>query len=157
MKPVAYFLLSVFALGTVSAQTVDPSLIVPQQKSEMVDLIPTLLVADMRRAEAFYNDRLGFSIVLQNGNYSAVGRDYVQIGLVQDRGIAKNAANIRRGSFYIKISEIESYYKEVKDRGVKITSELQTKPSKMKEFAVTDPDLNVIVFGEYTGPQGPSQ
>jgi len=155
MKPVAYFLLSVFALGTLHAQVVDPNLITPQQKSEMIDLIPTLLVADMRRSEAFYNDKLGFSIVLQNGNYSSVGRDYVQIGLVQDRSIAKNPQ--RRGSFYIKISEIDSYYKEVKDRGVKITTELQLKPSKMKEFSVTDPDLNVIVFGEYTGPQGPSQ
>lgn len=125
-------------------------LFVPQAKSEMQDLIPTLVIKDMRKAVDFYTGKLGFAVALESGgNYTAVARDFVQFGLVQD----KNAPKGRSGSCYIKMASVDVFYDELMKRGVKLTSELKTQPSKMREFSVTDPDGNVLIFGEYTGPK----
>lgn len=122
-------------------------LITPEVKPEMTELIPSLAVADMAKAMDYYTRKLGFGVLLQNGNYMAVGRDLVQIGLVLDRGSAK----MRKGSCYIQMGAVDVFYRELQTKGVRFTSELRTQPSKMREFSVTDPDGNMLVFGEYMG------
>jgi len=160
MKPIAAILLLAAALSPlrleaqVSPAASDPNssanLIVPELKPEMLDLIPTFSVADMRKAIDFYYNKLGFSIVLQSGAaYTAMGRDQVQIGLALDKGAAK----VRKGSCYIQMTEVDRFYRDVVGRGVKPTSALKTQPSKMREFSVTDPDGDVLIFGEYVGPK----
>ena len=115
-------------------------------KPEMVDLIPSFAVGKAERSIAFY-EKLGFVVVLKSGDYTAVGRDAVQIGLFQTR----STAQAKPGSVYIQISQVDEFYREVKSQGVKITRDLRTQPSKMREFSVTDPDNNTLVFGEYAG------
>ena len=128
----------------------DPGLFTPGVQPEMLDLIPTLLVRNMGKAVEYYNAMLGFGDVLQSGgSYTAIGRDFVQIGLALD----KNAPKGRSGSCYIKMARVDVFYQEVKSRGVKLTSDLKNQPSKMREFSVTDPDGNILVFGEYVGPR----
>ncbi|HRJ70700.1 MAG TPA: VOC family protein [Terrimicrobiaceae bacterium] len=132
------------------AATPEPGLIVPVPKPELLDLIPTFGVQDMQKSTTFYTDKLGFTVVLRSGStYTAIGRDLVQIGLVTD----KAASRAKSGSCYIKTSRIDELFRELKAAGVKITSELKTQPSNMREFSVTDPDNNVLVFGEYVGPK----
>ncbi|MCX6969665.1 MAG: VOC family protein [Verrucomicrobia bacterium] len=118
-----------------------------EAKPELVDLIPTLSVASLKQAVEFYASKLGFEMILQSGNYVAVGRDGVQIGFVFD----KNAAKGYKPSFYIRMVRIEEYYKQVKATGVKLTSELKTSSSNMKEFSLSDPDGYTLIFGEYVG------
>jgi predicted enzyme related to lactoylglutathione lyase len=115
-------------------------------KPEMLDLIPSFAVGNAERAIAFY-EKLGFVVVLKSGDYTAMGRDAVQIGLFHTRSTAQT----KPGSVYIQISQVDDFYREVKNRGLKITRDLRTQPSKMREFSVTDPDNNTIVFGEYAG------
>lgn len=119
---------------------------VPATKPEMVDLIPSFAIGNTERSVAFY-EKLGFAVVLKSGAYTAMGRDAVQIGLFNTR----STAQAKPGSVYIQISRVDDFYKEVRARGLKITSDLKTQPSKMREFSVTDPDNNTIVFGEYAG------
>ncbi|MFZ4681350.1 MAG: VOC family protein [Terrimicrobiaceae bacterium] len=127
-----------------------PGLFTPGAKPEMLDLIPTLLVRNMGRSVEYYNAMLGFGVVLQSGgSYTAIGRDFVQIGLALD----KNAPKGRYGSCYIKMARVDVFYQELKSRGVKMTSDLKNQPSRMREFSVTDPDGNILVFGEYVGPK----
>ncbi len=113
---------------------------------EMLDLIPSFAVGSADKSVAFY-EKLGFSVVLRSGAYTAVGREAVQIGLFHTR----STAQAKPGSVYIQISRVDDFYNEVKSRGLKITSDLKTQPSRMREFSVTDPDNNTLVFGEYTG------
>lgn len=130
--------------------TTPQGLITPMIRPEMLELIPTFLVRDMDKALAFYTGKLGFGIILKSGNtYTAIARDFAQIGLAQERKIPKGQFS----SSYIKMTLVDAYYDELKARGVKITSPLKTQPSKMREFSVTDPDGNVLIFGEYTGPK----
>lgn len=115
---------------------------------QLIDLIPTYPVENMQRALDYYTAKLGFSIVLQSGgNYASVGRDFIQIGLALSKGAAKGP----KSSSYVNMSNIDIFYKELTARGVKIARELKTQPSKMREFAIVDPDGNTLTFGEYTG------
>lgn len=128
----------------------DSRLFTPGVKPEMLDLIPTLLVRNMAKAMEFYTGQMAFGVVLQSGgSYTAIGRDFVQIGLA----LNKNAPKGREGSCYIKMARVDVFREELKIRGVKLTSDLKTQPSNMREFSVTDPDGNILVFGEYVGPK----
>lgn len=118
-------------------------------KPEMVDLIPTLAVSSLKQAVEFYAKTLGFHLIMQSGNYVAIGRESVQIGFVMD----KNAVKGYRPSMYIRMVRIDDFYKAVQATGVKLTSELKTSSSNMKEFSVTDPDGYTLIFGEYVGPR----
>lgn len=120
-----------------------------QAKPEMVDLIPTLAVTSLKTAVEFYANKLGFELLLQSGNYVAVGRENVQIGFVAD----KNATKGYKPSLYIRMVRIDEFFQQVKATGVKLNSELKTSPSSMKEFSITDPDGYTVIFGEYVGPK----
>lgn len=137
--------------ATTNAPSPSPSpaddLIRLQPKPEMIDIVPTLTVLSLQRAAEFYIKKLGFSLVIQTPTYIAVGRDQVQIGMIADR----NAPKGFKQSNYVRMARVEEYYKELQQRGVKMTQELKLQPSLMKEFSVTDPDGNTTIFGEYTG------
>jgi predicted enzyme related to lactoylglutathione lyase len=120
-----------------------------EAKPELVDLIPTLAVSSLKQAVEFYVSKLGFELQLQSGNYVAVERDSVKIGFVYD----KSAVKAYRPSFYIQMVRIDEYYKQVKATGVKLTAELKTSSSNMREFSLMDPDGYTLIFGEYMGPK----
>ena len=149
--------LAVFTLPAVVGQTNTQTntqvgadgLIHLQAKPEMVDLIPTLSVTSLKQAVEFYANKLGFEMILQSGNYVAVGRENVQIGFVAD----KNSLKGYKPSFYIRMVRIDDYYKEVQATGVKLATELKTSASSMKEFSLVDPDGYTLIFGEYIGKQ----
>ena len=138
------------ALGNLAAQNppmvTDQPVEIPTTRPEMLSVVPSFSVKDAAKAVAFY-ENLGFAVVLKSGAYTAVGRDAVQIGLFQQR----TTVQPKPGSLYIQMNRVDDFYAEVRRTGLKITSELKTQPSKMREFSVTDPDNNTIVFGEYAG------
>jgi len=135
---------------TPNAPSVQNGLITPSVQPQLMDIIPTYPVENMQRSLDFYTNKLGFAIVLQSGGtYSAVGLDMVQIGLALSKGAAKGP----KSSSYVNMGNIDIYYNALVSRGVKMARELKTQPSKMREFAVVDPDGNTLTFGEYTGPK----
>ena len=140
------------ALGNLAAQNppmvTDETVAIPTAaaKPEMLSVVPSFSVKDTAKAVAFY-EKLGFAVVLRSGAYTAMGRDAVQIGLFQQR----TTVQPKPGSLYIQMNRVDDFYGEVRRSGLKLTSELRTQPSKMREFSVTDPDNNTLVFGEYAG------
>lgn len=117
---------------------------------QMMDIIPTYPVENMQRALDYYVNKIGFALVLQSGGtYASVGRDYVQIGLALSKGAAKGP----KSSSYVNMNNIDVFYQGLVAKGVKMARELKTQPSKMREFAIVDPDGNTLTFGEYTGPK----
>ncbi|MDX2079297.1 MAG: VOC family protein [Terrimicrobiaceae bacterium] len=157
MKWLAGILVGVVWISGAMAQTPSPSpaptpssadgLIHLEPKPELLGLVPTFPVLSLNRSVEFYR-KLGFNVVLQSGNYVAVGRDIVQIGLVLDRTSTAKGFKI---SCYIRTGRIDELYKEFLAKGIKPTSDIKTQPSKMREFTVTDPDGFTLIFGEYTG------
>jgi hypothetical protein len=107
-----------FSHGGLRAEEVKDGLIHLEAKPELVELVPSFAVASLQRSVAFYVNQLGFSVALQSGNYVAVGRDTVQIGLVQD----KNAQKGYKPICYIRMVRIDDYYKQLRERGVKMAA-----------------------------------
>lgn len=136
--------------GAQSTNEVTPGpdgLIHLEAKPEMVDLVPSFAVASVQRSVDFYVKGLGFAVVLQSGNYVAVGRDAIQLGLVQD----KNAGKGYKPTCYIRMVRIDDFYNELMKRGVKLATPIKTQASQMREFSVADPDGYILIFGEYVG------
>ena len=54
------------------------------------------------------------------------------------------------GQVYIRVNHIEQLYQELIDRGVTIhpNGSLAEKPWGQREFAILDPDNNLITFGQ---------
>ena len=120
----------------------------PVIEARLVGIVPTLTVGNLTRAKDFYTRKLGFQVFLTSGSdYASVARDTIQLGLAENK--SRTAAH--RGSCYILVSGIDQFFDEVKKRGVAIEKPIETKPSKMREFTVLDPDGNTLMFGEFMG------
>ncbi|MCA0427648.1 MAG: VOC family protein [Bacteroidetes bacterium] len=54
------------------------------------------------------------------------------------------------GQIYIHCTEIEAHYKQIQEQGISIhpNAPLQQKPWGKKEFALLDPDNNLLTFGD---------
>lgn len=104
---------------------------------------------DKSATRHFYLDVLGFE---EFGNaeytdYLMVEKDQVQIHffLFTDLDPKENY-----GQVYIRTDNIEELYQSFLDRGVPIhpNGKLQGKPWGQKEFALLDPDNNLLTFGQ---------
>lgn len=54
------------------------------------------------------------------------------------------------GQVYIRTDDIDKLYQEMRDRNLKIhpNGSLETKPWGQREFAMLDPDTNLLTFGQ---------
>lgn len=119
----------------------------PPPSSQLIELIPSYRVGDLKKAADFYVHKLGFQVVLVSGNdYASVARDVVQIGLAVD-----TSKNRPKGFSYVQVSGVDALYNEFKGNGVKMLKDIKTQSSKMREFSIEDPYGNILMFGEYTG------
>ena len=65
----------------------------------------------------------------------------------------KPASEIGNHSYaaYFQVSGIVDLFQDYKDKGIEVTSELETKPWGMREFAIRTPDGHRFMFGQETG------
>ncbi len=110
-------------------------------------VMPSLPVADLERAIAFYTETLGFVLRFRNGfSFAIVCRDTVQLGLIVPDLAGVSAGH---GRCYCKLSSgIEALYADYSSRSVSIRHELRDESYGMKEFMIADPDRNELNFGQ---------
>jgi uncharacterized glyoxalase superfamily protein PhnB len=113
----------------------------------VVPLVPA--GGDVDRAVAFYEEKLGFRKLWQDGDpteMAAVKRGSVELLLYRndDRSLADQT------SLRILVSQIDSLYEDCRTKGVTIRGNgvLQIKPWGTKEFAIADPAGVCITFYE---------
>ncbi len=105
---------------------------------------PWFPVAELAAALAFYRDRLGFDIGWTWGDpptHANVCRGNVDISLAVDPEKAGS------GEAYVGLRGVDAYFAELQSRGV-ACGELADRVYGMRDFALTDPSGNRIVFGE---------
>jgi len=104
-----------------------------------------LPMRDKQVTKAFYLDRLGFE---QFGsdypNYLMVKKDTIQLHFFEFKDLDPKE---NYGQVYIRTNAIETLYEHYKNQGVRLTA-LELKPWGQKEFAVWDPDTNLLTFGQ---------
>ena len=117
---------------------------------------PTLAVRNMKQAIQFYRDSLGFEMGMafpdaDKPEYADLSKDgmvimfvpakNVGIGARQELGIGVN--------LYMQIDgDIDEYYRELKDKGVKIAANIKDEPYGIRDFTVEDINGYKLTFDQ---------
>jgi len=111
-------------------------------------IVPILPVGDLARSIAYYC-RLGFAAEPYDngGEYAFLTRDSLEIHLRTARDLIEGQ-NPSGVYFYLKPGSAAALEAEFRDAGVPILSPLAIREWKMNEFVLSDPDGNLLRFGE---------
>ena len=103
---------------------------------------------DKDLTKKFYLNNLGFNELCDWGDYFMVSKEDVEIHyfLFKDLDPKENY-----GQIYLRVKSIDSVYNDLLGNDVEIhpAGHLQIKPWGQKEFALLDPDNNLLTFGEH--------
>ncbi|MCP4328065.1 MAG: hypothetical protein GY791_06475 [Alphaproteobacteria bacterium] len=121
--------------------------------SRFLRATPVLRSADYPRSKAFYVDALGFTIVEEGGDPPRFGifergRSVVFI----DAWHGAAAPHAESWNAYFHVAGLETLHTELVQSGAPITRPIEKTVYGMREFEVTDPDGNVLCFGEDEDP-----
>lgn len=114
----------------------------------LTDINPKLPMRNKALTKEFYIDKLGFQ---QFGNdydgYLMVQKDNIQIHFFEFKELDPKE---NYGQVYIRTDNIDSLYQLMLDNKLTIhpAGHLQIKPWRQKEFAMLDPDNNLLTFGQ---------
>lgn len=106
-------------------------------------------VTDMFASLDFYCNTLGFhqNFLWKDPPEYAVlkrGETSIHLTLIPDYEPPKR----RLGCIYIFVNQVEELHREFVEKGVRITAQLDEQEYHMKDFDLTDPDGNILIFGE---------
>lgn len=111
-----------------------------------IDIHPKLPMRNKAATRAFYIDKLGFTDIgiADYAAYLMVRKDDVEIHFFEFKEIDPNE---NYGQVYIRTDNIDEWYRFVKANDVKVTA-IENKPWMQREFSVSDPDNNLLTFGQ---------
>ena len=127
----------------------------PPSKATIVRAEPQLFVADIKRSCEFFREKLGFSLVFSYGNppyYAQVGRDAARLNLRSvEQSIIESTVHHRKELLSVSMTvatadEIKLLFLEFQSAGVAFHQTLKKQPWGAKNFVVTDPDRNLLLF-----------
>jgi catechol 2,3-dioxygenase-like lactoylglutathione lyase family enzyme len=115
----------------------------------LTDIHPKLPMRDKNITRAFYLNQLGFK---EFGNadfdgYLMLEKDQIQIHFFEFKDLDPKE---NYGQVYIRTDHINAFYQSLLDNKTRIhpNGALEIKPWGQKEFAVLDPDSNLLTFGQ---------
>ena len=115
----------------------------------LTDINPKLPMRDKVITRDYYVNKLNFKDIGSEDfdGYLMVQKDNVQIHFFEFKELEPNE---NYGQVYIRTNDIASLYQSMLDNKVSIhpNGSLQTKPWGQKEFALLDPDNNLLTFGQ---------
>ena len=108
---------------------------------------PKLPMRNAGATKDYYIKQLGFAIGRDYGDYLIVQKDGIEIHFFEFKEIdtKENYSGV-----YIRTDNIDHLYQSLLDNGVSIhpNGPLETKPWGQREFALLDPDNNLLTFGQ---------
>lgn len=126
-------------------------------------VVPSIRVADLDAALAFYVDRLGFEAQgdTQHGNVSiARGDARLMLETMADfYGEAYNAAirerlgSVSPHALYLEADDLDDLYRALQDGGVRVVDPLADRPWGQAEFTIEDPAGNWLTFWKKRSPE----
>ena len=115
----------------------------------LTNINPKLPMRDKAATRHFYIDKLGlkeFGNVDYDG-YLMLEKDNIQIHFFEFKELNPKE---NYGQVYIRTNDIDNLYQTMLDNKMSIhpNGALQTKPWGQREFALLDPDNNLLTFGQ---------
>lgn len=112
-------------------------------------IIPKLPMRSKAATRDFYITQLGFTDIgsADFEGYLLVKKDNAEIHFFEFKELDPH---VNYGQVYIRTTGIESLYQSIVEKSISIhpAGHLQTKPWGQKEFAMLDPDNNLLTFGQ---------
>jgi len=119
-----------------------------------------LLVRDLAAAVAYYRDALGFTNIRLYGeppDFGMLSRNVFHVMLKQiaddSRIVPRPTVEPGLWDIYYWVDDVETLFRELRDRGAKIAYEPCDQFYGCREFAVLDPNGYLIGFGQVIGPR----
>ncbi|MFT6795114.1 MAG: catechol 2,3-dioxygenase-like lactoylglutathione lyase family enzyme [Maribacter sp.] len=108
---------------------------------------PKLPMRNKALTKDFYLNTLGFEEIGDYGDYLMIIKDTIEIHFFEFKELDPKE---NYGQVYIRTDAIETLYQSLLDTKTPIhpNGNLQVKPWGQKEFALLDPDSNLLTFGE---------
>jgi uncharacterized glyoxalase superfamily protein PhnB len=106
-----------------------------------------LSVHNLEAALAYYQASLGFEVTFRWGDpttYACLCRDEVQLHLA---AAALTGRTPGQSQLCLFVRNVDALHAELLGRGAPIAKPPQTYPYGMREFDLTDPDGNRLIFG----------
>jgi len=112
----------------------------------LIDINPKLPMRDKFLTKEFYTKKLEFKLIAEYDEYLIFGKDKIEIHFFVFKNLDPEE---NYGQVYIRTNDIEKLYQSLLDRKISIhpNGHLETKPWGQKEFALLDPDNNLLTFG----------
>jgi len=115
----------------------------------LTEINPKLPMRDKDVTRDFYINKLGFREYGSSDydGYLMVQKDKIQIHFFEFKDLNPKE---NYGQVYVRTDEIDQLYQSMLDGKLSIhpAGHLQTKPWGQKEFAMLDPDNNLLTFGQ---------
>lgn len=121
----------------------------------LTNVNPKLPMRNKTATKDFYVNQLGFRNIGNSGysGYLMVEKDSIEIHFFEFKEIdpKENYSGV-----YIRTTNIENLYQSLLDNKTRIhpNNALETKPWGQKEFALLEPDNNLLTFGRLYKQQG---
>ena len=108
---------------------------------------PKLPMRDKNITRAYYINKLGFKEIGDYEGYLLVQKDKIEIHFFEFKALDPKE---NYGQVYIRTDSIDSLYQSLLDNKTTIhpNGPLGIKPWGQKEFALLDPDSNLLTFGQ---------
>ena len=115
----------------------------------LTDINPKLPMRDKNVTREFYSSRLGFKEFgsADIDGYLIMEKDNIQIPFFEFKELDPKE---NYGQVYIRTNNINEFYQSLLNNKTQIhpNGQLESKPWKQKEFAILDPDSNLLTFGQ---------
>ena len=115
----------------------------------LTNINPKLPMRSIAATREFYINKLGFQKLgsIDFDAYLMVQKDAVEIHFFEFKDLDPKE---NYGQVYIRTDDIDSLYQQMLDNNLSIhpAGHLHTKPWGQKEFAMLDPDNNLLTFGQ---------
>jgi len=113
----------------------------------LITVHPKLPMRDPIVTGTYYSEALGFAVVGAYDNYLILRREGIELHFFLSKDLDPLTND---GQVYIRATEIDHLYRTLQERGVTVhpNGGLSTKPWGQREFALLDPDHNLLTFGE---------
>jgi len=110
---------------------------------------PVFPVINIRRSLKYYTEALAFDVSFE---WSDSENEPVRYAILRSGNTElhlSEAEGVHRAVAYFFVDSVAAYYETIKKKGAEITRGIEDFPWDMREFEVSDPDGNRIVFGEH--------
>jgi catechol 2,3-dioxygenase-like lactoylglutathione lyase family enzyme len=111
---------------------------------------PILCVAAIEAAIAFYAG-LGFELVARFESYALLRRDAVSLHVRVPSPVEGMGPEANPCGMYVYLHGVDAFAAGLREQGVALLGNPVNQPYGVRKFAVSDPDGNLLRFGELLG------